>query len=96
MDDESEKMFNWGLGLAMFVLMLTAVLQVCYRTQNRVRAQIHKQIVTTQQDIAIADANFSSYVGNEILRNIVMTVYPKAEVITFNKSVSIKDLPNEE
>lgn len=96
MDDESEKMFNWGLGLAMFVLMLTAVLQVCYRTQNRVRAQIHKQIVTTQQDIAIADANFSSYVGNEILRNIVMTVYPNAEVITFNKSVSIKDLPNEE
>lgn len=96
MDDESEKMFKWGIGLAMSVLMLTAVLQVCYRTQNRARANVNKEIVKTQQEIAIADADFSSYVGNEILRNIVTNIYPKAETISFNKTVTIDNLPGQE
>ncbi|MBN1325094.1 MAG: hypothetical protein JW974_02660 [Alphaproteobacteria bacterium] len=94
--NEDEKMFKWGLGLAMFVLMLTAALQVCYRTQNRARNNVHKEIVKIQQEIAIADANFSSYVGNEFLRNLVTTIYPKVEVITFNKSVTAAELPNKE
>lgn len=96
MEDESEKIFKLGLGLAMLVFLLTAALQVCYRTQNRSRARIHKDIVKVQQDIAIADASFSAYVGNEILRDMVVSVYPKAEVITFNKSVKSDELPNKE
>lgn len=94
--NEDEKMFKWGLGLAMLVLMLTAALQVCYRAQNRTRGNVHKEIVKIQQEIAIADTNFSSYVGNDILRNLVISIYPKVEVITFNKSIAIEDLPNKE
>ncbi|HNY25057.1 MAG TPA: hypothetical protein PKJ33_00710 [Alphaproteobacteria bacterium] len=90
--NEDERMFKLGLAMAMSVLMLTAALQVCYRTQNRARTQVNKEIVKTQQDIAIADASFSAYVGNDILRNMVVRVYPRSEPISFNKSVAIEDL----
>ena len=60
--------------------------------RNRVRTSI----VQTQQDIAVAQADFASYVRPEILRNLVTSVYPKAEVISFHKHVSVYDLPTRE
>lgn len=94
--NEDEKMFNWGIGLAMAVLMLTAVLQVCYRVQDKTRARVRADIVRTQQETAVAAANFASFVRPEILRNLVTSIYPKTEVIGFNKSISIDDLPTRE
>ena len=76
--------------------MLSAVLQVCYRTQNKVRNRVRTAIVQTQQDIAVAQADFASYVRPEILRNMVTSVYPKTEVISYRKHISIYDLPNRE
>lgn len=93
---EDEKMFQigvWSLGI---VLVLTFGLQVCYRTQNRARDRVRREIVQTQQDIAVAQANFASYVRPEILRNLVVSIAPKSEVISFNKSIAIDALPNKE
>ncbi len=94
--NEDEQMFQWGIGLAMAVLMLTAVLQVCYRVQDKTRARTKAEIVQTQQEIAVAQANFASYVRPEILRNLVVSIYPKSEVISFNKSIAIDDIPMRE
>ncbi|MDR0741457.1 MAG: hypothetical protein LBF28_01655 [Rickettsiales bacterium] len=94
--NEDERMFNFGLGIAMSVLMLTAALQVCYRVQDKTRARVRADIVKTQQEVAVASANFASYVRPEILRNTVISVYPNAEVISFNKSVAIDELPARE
>lgn len=91
--EPSEKMFHWGLGLAMGVLMLTAVLQVCYRVQDKTRARVRGEIVRTQQEIAVAASNFASFVRPEILRNVVTSIYPKTQVISFNKSVAVDELP---
>lgn len=93
---EDEKMFQIGLWACILVSVLAAVLQVCYRTQNRARNRVRAEIVQTQQEIAVAQANFASYVRPEILRNLVVSVYPKTEVISFHKSVAIDDLPNRE
>ncbi len=93
---EDEKMFQFGLWACILVSVLAAVLQVCYRTQNRARNRVRAEIVQTQQEIAVAQANFASYVRPEILRNLVVSVYPKTEVISFHKSVAIDDLPNRE
>lgn len=93
---EDEKMFQIGLWACILVSVLAAVLQVCYRTQNRSRNRVRAEIVKTQQEIAVAQANFASYVRPEILRNLVVSVYPKTEVISFHKSVAIDDLPNRE
>jgi len=94
--NEDEKMFQWGLGLAMLVFMLTAVLQVCYRVQDKTRASVRAEIVKTQQEIADKDARFASFVRMEILRNLVYGIYPKAEVISFNKTISIDELQAKE
>ncbi len=91
---EEEKMFQIGIWSLGVVILLTIGLQVCYRTQNGARDRVHSQIVRTQQEIAVAQANFASYVRPEILRNLVTSIAPKSEVISFNKSVTIEDLPN--
>ena len=93
---EAKKMFYIGFWALCLVFMLSAVLQVCYRTQNKMRNRVLTSIVQTQQDIAVAQADFASYVRPEILRNLVTSVYPKAEVISFHKHVSVYDLPTRE
>ena len=90
---DDEKMFQIGIWMLGAVVLLTVGLQVCYRTQHRARNRVHADIVRTQQEIAAAQANFASYVRPEILRNLVISISPKAEVISFNKSVSINELP---
>ena len=91
---DDEKMLKIGLTAFFVVLIMTMVLQVCYRTQYRQINLVRKQIVQTQQDIAAAEAQFASFVRPEILRNMVMSVTPKAEVVSFNKSVAISEIPN--
>ncbi|MDR1361267.1 MAG: hypothetical protein LBJ18_03080 [Rickettsiales bacterium] len=90
--DESEKMFNWGLGLVGFILILTATLQVCYRVQDKSRARVRAEIVETQQKLAAATATFSSLMRPEILRGVVVSVYPRSASIGFAKTVNINEL----
>lgn len=93
---EDEKMFQIGIWVLFSVLLLTVCLQVCFRTQNRALNQVRHQIVKTQQEYAVAQANFASYVRPEILRSSVDSVAPRSEVISFNKAVSITDLKDKE
>ena len=93
---DDEKMFQigvWALGL---VLLTSVTLQVVFRTQSRQINRARREIVQTQQQIAVAEANFAAYVRPEILRNLVDNVLPKVEAISFNKSVSINELPAKE
>lgn len=89
---EDEKMYRIGKVAIGAVFILTAGLQVCYRTQNRALDNVRREIVRTQQEIAMAEANFASYVRPEILRSMVMTVAPQSESISFNKTVAIGQL----
>ena len=92
--NEDEKMFHIGIVMLVIMGVVTVALQVCYRVQNNARKSVRQEIVQTEQKIAAASANFASYVRPEILRNLVSAVTPKAEVISFHKSVEIKDLPD--
>ncbi len=92
--NEDEKMFQIGLWALGGVFLLTVGLQVCYRTQNRARNRVRAEIVQTQQEIATRQASFASFVRPEILRNLVVSVAPKSEVISFNKTVTAEELPN--
>ncbi|MBQ4070248.1 MAG: hypothetical protein IJD52_02645 [Alphaproteobacteria bacterium] len=94
--NEDEKMFQIGLWAMGIMMMVTVGLQVCFRTQHRTRNSVRREIVQTQQAIAVAQANFAAYVRPEILRNLVVSVAPKSEVVSFQKSVAIQDLPNKE
>lgn len=92
--NEDEKMFRIGWAMLVLMVIVTVALQVCYRTQNAERKRVRAQIVRTQQDIAVAQANFASQVRPESLRNLVSGVVPRAETISFNKSVDIRNLPD--
>lgn len=91
---EDQKMFQigaWALGIV-FVLMIS--LQVGYRTQRRAINRVATEIVKTQQEIAVSQANFASFVRPEVLRNSILMVAPKSEVVSFHKSVLISQLPD--
>ena len=93
---DDEKMFHigaWSIGI---VMMLSVTLQVGFRTQNRQINRVRRDIVESQQKIAVAEANFASLVRPEVLRNMVVSILPKVEGISFQKSVTIDDLPNRE
>jgi len=89
-----EKMFRIGVIMAFAMVAINVALQVCYRAQNSERKRVRRDIVQTQQDIAVAQAKFASLVRPESLRNLVSGVVPRAEVISFNKSVEIRNLPD--
>lgn len=89
---DDEKMFQIGVWSVGVVLLMTVILQVAFRTQNRQINRVRREIVETQQQIAIAEANFAAYVRPEILRNLVISVTPTAEAVSFNKSVQVNDL----
>jgi len=92
--NEDSKMFNIGLWSFICVSLVVLLMQVCSRAQNTELRRLRRDIVTTQQEIAVSQASFASYVRPEILRNMVTIIDPKAEVISFHKSVEIYELPD--
>ena len=42
----------------------------------------------------MAEARYASLVSPENLRSMVVTIEPKSEVVSFNKSVAIENLPD--
>ena len=92
--NEDEKMFRIGVIMLVVMVAFNVALQVCYRAQNDERKRVRRDIVQTQQEIAVAQAKFASQVRPESLRNLVSGAVPRAEVISFHKSVEIQDLPD--
>lgn len=93
--NEEEKMFRIGSVMLIMVIALTVALQVCYRTQNRERRHVREKIRDTQQDIALAQADFASRVRPESIRKLIdKSGLGKVEAVSFNKSVEIQELPD--
>ena len=91
--NEDEKMFQLGIWTLIIVAVLTVILQVCYRTQNRVLNRVRADVIQTKQNIAVAETDFAAYVRPEILGSVVKLVNPKSETVGFQKNISINDLP---
>jgi len=91
--NEDEKMFQIGIWTLIIVAVLTVILQVCYRTQNRVLNRVRADVIQTKQNIAVAETDFAAYVRPEILGSVVKLVNPKSETVGFQKNISINDLP---
>ncbi|MBO7066441.1 MAG: hypothetical protein J6W40_02345 [Alphaproteobacteria bacterium] len=91
--NEDEKMFQIGVWALIIMAVLTVILQVCYRTQNRVLNRVRADIIQTKQNIAVAETDFAAYVRPEILGSVVKLINPKAETVGFQKNISINELP---
>ena len=90
--NEDEKMFQIGRLMALLAAVLIVVLQVCYRTQNRVINHVRAEINAANHQIAIYETKFAEYVLPGALRDRVTTNTPHAETIGFNKNITIGEL----
>lgn len=90
--NEDEKMFHIGVWALIAAVVMTVVLQVCYRTQNRVLNRVRADIVATNHQIAVDETKFAEYVLPGALRDRVTTNTPNAETIGFNKNITIGEL----
>jgi len=91
--NEDEKMFQIGIWSLIVMAVLTVILQVCYRTQNRVLNRVRADIIQTKQNIAVAETDFAAYLRPEILGNAVKLINPHAETVGFQKNISVNELP---
>jgi len=89
---EDEMMFHWGIGMAVAAVAVSVALQVGFRTQDKSRAHIKAEIVRTQQEIADNSAKFSALTRPEVLRSVVIEMYPKYEPLGFGKTINAKDI----
>ena len=91
--NEDEKMFHIGVWALITMAVLTVLLQVCYRTQNRVLNRVRADVIQTKQAIAVAETDFASYVRPEVLGNAVKIINNRAETVGFQKNIFIDDIP---
>ena len=91
--NDDEKMFQIGVWSLVIVAVCAVMLQVCYRTQNRVLMRVRADIIQTKQSIAVAETDFAAYLRPEVLGSVVKLINPRAEIVGFQKNVSINDLP---
>ncbi len=90
---DDEKMFNIGTIMLMVVVFLIMFLQVCYRVQNSNLKSIRQSMDETRHEYSIADTRFSALKSADSLRGSVVGVNPKAETVSFSKTVHIDDIP---
>lgn len=89
---DDEKMYQIGVWSVWVMLFLTVLLQVSFRTQDRQLRSVRNNIVKTQQEIAMKQAQFASLISLDNLRNVVSMVQTKIEPVNYAKSVEIYEL----
>lgn len=93
---DDEKMYKIGVWSLCVMLFLTVVLQVAFRTQDRQIENVRHNIIKTQQQIAVKQAEFASLISLESLRNIVSMSPQKKEIVNYAKTVDVSDLKDRE
>ena len=90
---DDEKMFNIGTIMLMAVVFLIVFLQVCYRVQNSNLDAVRRSMDNTQHEYDIAKTKLSALSSADSLRGSVVGVNPKAEIVSFSKTVHIDNIP---
>lgn len=93
---DDEKMYKIGVWSLCVMLFLTVVLQVAFRTQDRQIKNVRHNIIKTQQQIAVKQAEFASLISLESLRNIVSMSPQKKEIVNYAKTVDVSNLKDRE
>ncbi len=93
---DDEKMFNLGLFMVLAVICLIIFLQVCYRVQNENLASVRNSLENTRHEYAVAETKFSKLSSGDYLRSSVTGMNPKAETVSFSKTIHIDNIPTEQ
>ena len=90
---DDEKMFGIGTIMLTGVVFLIVFLQVCYRVQNTNLNGVRRSMENTRHEYDIAKTRFSALTSADSLRGSVVGVNPKAEIVSFSKTVHIDSIP---
>lgn len=90
---DDEKMFNLGVIMFVSVMCLIVFLQVAYRKQNNDIKNVRSAMESVQQEYEVAETRFSALLAADSLRNSVVGTLPKAETVSFSKTIHINDIP---
>lgn len=90
---DDEKMFNIGFAMSLGMVFLIVFLQVCYRVQNNNLVSVRHSMETTKHESDIDGTKLSALLSADSLRASVKHVNPRAEVVSFSKTVHIDDIP---
>lgn len=90
---DDEKMFNIGWVMLMIMVFLTAILPVCYRVQNNNLESVRRAMENTKHEYDLAKTRFSALSSSDLLRGSVIGINPRAETVSFSKTVHINDIP---
>lgn len=90
---DDEKMFNLGATMFFCVVCLVAFLQVCYRVQNNNLQSVRRAMENTKQEYDIEGTKFSALSSAGFLRGSVIGNNPRAETVSFSKTVHIDNIP---
>ena len=90
---DDEKMFNLGMIMAIGMVCLIVFLQVCYREQNNNLKNVRREMDATRQEFALAQTKFSALSSADSLRSSVIGINPKAETVSFSKTIHIDSIP---
>ena len=90
---DDEKMFSIGTIMLVGVIFLIVFLQVCYRVQNSNLNAVRRNMENTQHEYDVSKTIFSALTSADLLRGSVVGVNPRAETVSYSKTVHIDNIP---
>jgi hypothetical protein len=89
---DDERLFSFGLAFIIFSVLIVTIFQVAFDSDEKKLRQKNARIISLEQDLKNASADFSALVRPEILRPIVMQIYPAYRPIGTSNIVSVKNM----
>ncbi len=90
---DDEKMYNIGWAMLIGIGFVISFLQVAYRVQNKNLNDVRSEMENTRHEYDIAKTKFSALSSADSLRGSVIGVNPRAETVSFSKTVHIDNIP---
>jgi hypothetical protein len=89
---DDERLFSFGFQFFFITIILVAVFHFLFTKDEKILKAKNREIVSLEQDLANASVKFAALVQPEILRPIVMKVYPNYRPIGSGRTISAKSL----
>ncbi|MDR3208529.1 MAG: hypothetical protein LBT45_01625 [Rickettsiales bacterium] len=89
---DDERVFSFGFQFFIIALIAVALFHAAFSADEKKLAQKNKSIMSLEQDLANARVRFATLVQPEILRPIVMQLYPDYRPIGTGRFISARNM----
>jgi hypothetical protein len=89
---DDERLFSFGLQFFMIALVAVALFHAAFSEDEKTLARKNKAIASLGRDLANAKVRFAALVQPEVLRPVVMQLYPHYRPVGTGRVVGAEDL----